>query len=121
MSIKAARRGVTQATAEKRAIVKQAAEHRLKWLERMAQDVAEKQPNCKWETVLKQMVSAAKQQVQNKKLSAILKPDWSSLDYIEVPNEKWFLSKDGTELTNLMRASSLHTIKLRTEPLNHTE
>jgi hypothetical protein len=29
---------------------------------------------------------------------SILKPEWSALDYIEVPNEKWYLHPAGNEL-----------------------
>jgi hypothetical protein len=31
-------------------------------------------------------------------ITAIFRPEWSSLDYIEIPNEKWFLTEDGNEL-----------------------
>jgi hypothetical protein len=31
-------------------------------------------------------------------LTAIFKPDWSTLDYIEYPNEKWYLTEKGDEL-----------------------
>jgi hypothetical protein len=77
---------------------KLAAEHRVKWLERMAQEAASTSPGTQWESILNRMIISAKQQAQNKKLSAILRPDWSSLDFIEVPNERWFLAEDGMEL-----------------------
>jgi hypothetical protein len=44
------------------------------------------------------MVAVSRQKATNKRLSAIFRPEWASLDYIEVPNEKWFLSADGEEL-----------------------
>eukprot|EP00956_Cyclotella_meneghiniana_P028262 scaffold65213_cov39-Cyclotella_meneghiniana.AAC.1 len=44
------------------------------------------------------MISVSKQKATNKRLNGIFRPEWSSLDYIEVPNETWFLSKDGEEL-----------------------
>jgi hypothetical protein len=44
------------------------------------------------------MISASKQKATNNQLNSIFRPEWSSLDYIKVPNEAWFLSKDGNEL-----------------------
>ena len=44
------------------------------------------------------MVTAARCKTMNKRLSAIFRPEWSTLDFIEIPNEKWFLSEDKNEL-----------------------
>jgi len=98
MTVRGARREVTAAVKSKKEANKLAAEHRVKWLEKMAQDAANNKPGTQWESVLRRMITSAQQQAQNKKLSAILRPDWSSLDFIEVPNEKWFLTRDQTEL-----------------------
>jgi hypothetical protein len=98
MTVRGARREVTAAVKSKKEANKLAAEHRVKWLERLAQDAANNKPGTQWESVLRRIITSAQQQAQNKKLSAILRPDWSSLDFIEVPNEKWFLTRDQTEL-----------------------
>jgi hypothetical protein len=44
------------------------------------------------------MIKAAKTSGVFKRLKSILKPEWSALDYIEVPNEKWYLHPNGNEL-----------------------
>ena len=93
-----ARQEVTKAITEKRQIHKMAAEHRALWLERLAQEAADQKPGSDWQKVLKHMIAVARQKETNKRLSAIFKPEWASLDYIEVPNEVWFLSEDGEEL-----------------------
>lgn len=59
MTIRKARRKVTAAILEKKEVNKNAAEHRAKWLERMAQEIASQKPGSDWEKVLKQMVKAA--------------------------------------------------------------
>lgn len=92
------RKMVTEAVQAKREIQWMAAEHRAAWLEQLAQEAAVQKPGSDWEKVLKQMISVSKQKATNKRLNGIFRPKWSSLDYIEVPNENWFLSKDGEEL-----------------------
>ena len=92
------RKMVTEAVVAKRDVQRMAAEHRAQWLDRMAQEAATLKPGSDWEKILKQMISASKQKVTNKRLNSIFRPEWSSLDYIEVPNEAWFLSSDGEEL-----------------------
>eukprot|EP00956_Cyclotella_meneghiniana_P030597 scaffold77517_cov56-Cyclotella_meneghiniana.AAC.2 len=47
---------------------------------------------------IKCMINAAKRKGMFKRLRAILKSAWSSLDYIEVPNEKWLLDEESNEL-----------------------
>jgi hypothetical protein len=98
LTLKKVRADVTAAIKQKREIQSAAAEHRAKWLERMAQEVAAQKPGSDWEKILKGMITAARQKATNKRLSAIFRPEWSNLDYIEVPNEKWFLTDDGSEL-----------------------
>jgi hypothetical protein len=44
------------------------------------------------------MIATARQKETNKRLNTIFKPEWASLDYIEVPNEIWFLSENEDEL-----------------------
>lgn len=90
-----ARQEVTKAITEKREIHKMAAEHRALWLERLAQEAADQKPGSDWQKVLKHMIAVARQKATNRRLSAIFKPEWASLDYIEIPNEVWFLSEDG--------------------------
>ncbi|KAL3789713.1 hypothetical protein ACHAWO_001061 [Cyclotella atomus] len=92
------RKMVTEAVVAKRDVQRMAAEHRAQWLDRMAQEAATLKPGSDWEKILKQMISASKQKATNKRLNSIFRTEWSSLDYIEVPNETWFLSSDGEEL-----------------------
>ncbi|KAL3802447.1 hypothetical protein ACHAWO_004749 [Cyclotella atomus] len=98
LTYRTARQEVTRAITEKREIHRMAAEHRALWLERLAQEAAEQKPGSDWQKVLKQMIATARQKETNKRLSAIFKPEWASLDYIEVPNEIWFLSENEDEL-----------------------
>jgi hypothetical protein len=44
------------------------------------------------------MIAAARTTSMFKRLRAILKPEWSALDYIEVPTKTWYLTKDKEEL-----------------------
>eukprot|EP00956_Cyclotella_meneghiniana_P042621 scaffold248723_cov109-Cyclotella_meneghiniana.AAC.1 len=92
------RKMVTEAVQAKKEIQWMAAEHRAAWLERLAQEAAALKPGSDWEKVLKQMITVSRQKATNKRLNGIFRPEWSSLDYIEIPNETWFLSKDGEEL-----------------------
>jgi len=98
LTFRLARKMVTRAINEKKEIQRMAAEHRALWLERLAQEAAATKPGSDWEKVLKQMITASRQKATNKRLNAIFRPEWASLDYIEVPNEVWFMSRDGTEL-----------------------
>jgi hypothetical protein len=98
LTFRLARKMVTKAINEKKEIQRMAAEHRALWLERLAQEAAASKPGSDWEKVLKQMITASRQKVTNKRLNAIFRPEWASLDYIEVPNEVWFMSRDGSEL-----------------------
>jgi hypothetical protein len=98
MTHRKARQAATQAIKEKREIHQMATEHRVLWLERLAQEAADQKPGSDWQKVLKHMIAVARQKATNKPLSAIFKPEWASLDYIEVPNEIWFLTEDGEEL-----------------------
>ena len=60
------------------------------------------------------MIAAARQRQINRKLSAILKPNRSSLDYIKVLNEKWFHCAKTDELfefdNGLFRAHPQHEL-----------
>ncbi|KAL3789255.1 hypothetical protein ACHAWO_004725 [Cyclotella atomus] len=89
---------VTEAIHAKREIQRMAAEHRALWLERLAQEAATMKPGSEWEKILKQMITASRQKATNKRLNSIFRPEWVSLDYIEVPNEAWFMSSNGEEL-----------------------
>ena len=72
-------------------------EIRANWLSELAEEKA-KENDGDAEKILKQMVKAARARGVFKRLRSILKPEWSQLDYIEVPNEKWFLTADKEEL-----------------------
>jgi hypothetical protein len=92
------RKMVTDAVLAKREVQRMAAEHRALWLDRMAQEAATLKPGSDWEKILKQMISASKQKATNKRLNSIFRLEWLSLDYIEVPNDVWFLASNGEEL-----------------------
>jgi hypothetical protein len=98
LTLKKARQNVTVAIKQKREIQKAASEHHIQWLERMAQEAAAQTPGSDWEKILKKMISCSRSKAQNKRLTAIFRPEWSSLDYIKIPNEKWFPTEDGDEL-----------------------
>jgi hypothetical protein len=84
LTYRTARQQVTRAITEKREIHRMAAEHRALWLERLAQEAAEQKPGSDWQKVLKQMIATARQKETNKRLSAIFKPEWASLDCLSV-------------------------------------
>ena len=99
---KVARELMRKAISDQRAVFKEAGEHRAKWLERMAQEVAlMKDPDADWEKVLRGMIAAARSKVMNTRLSAIFRPEWANLDFIKIPVKKWFLSQDETELYDM--------------------
>ncbi|KAL7526267.1 hypothetical protein ACHAWF_005244, partial [Thalassiosira exigua] len=114
ISLRAARGQLRIARLEKRAIEKEDGEHRASWLEEIAREAEKDRPDTDWETIMKEMIAAARQRQTNRKLSAILKPDRSSLDYIKVPNEKWFHCAKTDELfefdNGLFRAHPRHEL-----------
>eukprot|EP00956_Cyclotella_meneghiniana_P028243 scaffold65096_cov24-Cyclotella_meneghiniana.AAC.3 len=44
------------------------------------------------------MIQCALSKGMFKRLKAILKSEWAALDYIEIPNDKWYLDKELNEL-----------------------
>ena len=48
--------------------------------------------------IFDRMIASAKQKGTWKRISFIMKSEWSQLDYIEVPNKKWYLNANGMEL-----------------------
>jgi hypothetical protein len=68
LTLKKARQNVTAAIKQKREIQKVASEHRVLWLERMAQEVAAQSPGSDWEKILKKMISRSRSKAQNKRL-----------------------------------------------------
>ena len=55
-------------------------------------------PIGSFESVLKQMINAAKTLQMNRKLKRILKPEYRPITYIEIPNEKWYHSAEDDEI-----------------------
>ena len=57
-----------------------------------------------------------------KKLKAILKSEWAALDYIEIPDDKWYVDK---ELNELYASSTMEyllpTVALRRTFIKNTE
>ena len=49
-------------------------------------------PDSDWESILKQMISNARQRSNQQKLTSIMKPARSGLDCIMIPNESWYYS-----------------------------
>jgi hypothetical protein len=97
LNLKAAHANLNEAWKEKRSIEREDAEYRANWLEEIAEEVAlERGTEAAKE--LKSMIAAARTTSMFKRLRAILKPEWSALDYIEVPTKTWYLTKDKEEL-----------------------
>jgi hypothetical protein len=97
ISHKAAQRNVSTAWRAKRQIELEDAEYRASWLEELAAERAA-ESGGKPDKELERMIKAAKTSGVFKRLRSVLKPEWSSLDYIEIPNEKWYLHPNGNEL-----------------------
>jgi hypothetical protein len=94
---KIARANVRSAWRAKRQIQMEDAEHRADWLEELAAEKAAETGGTV-DKELERMIKALKTSGVFKRLKSILKPEWSALDYIEVPNEKWYLHPNGNEL-----------------------
>ena len=97
ISHKEARTNVNAAWKAKRQVEINDDVERSNWLEELAEEKA-KEGDEDAATVLQRMVQAAKIKGMFKRMRAIFKPERSSLDYIEIPNERWFLTKDRQEL-----------------------
>ena len=98
LSQRQARRKLHQARLDKREIHKRDGEERAKWLEEHAKAQAETDPSADWKAILKRMIAAARQRLLQRKVTRIFKPAPSPLDYIQVPQEKWFYDARGEEL-----------------------
>lgn len=82
----------------KREAQKNDGELRAKWLEELAQEAALDKPDKEWQDVLKEMIAAARQRSLQRKLTSIMKPPRSGLDYIEVPIDPWLYHPESNEL-----------------------
>jgi len=89
---------LTHARKNKRAIEKKDGEKRAKWLEELVQEAAMDKLYSDWETLLKEMIPSACQKSLQQKLSSVMKGEREPLDYIEIPNQKWFHSAKLDEL-----------------------
>ena len=90
---------ICEAWKEKRVIEKEDGERRAKWLEEiLCRDIIARESGADADRVYKNMIQSALSKGVFKRLKAILKREWSALDYIEVPNEIWYLDKNGDEL-----------------------
>jgi hypothetical protein len=98
MTRKLARAQVTKAVIHKRGVKKTDGEHRMQWLEELATARAELKDGGDPQRELQKMISSTKQRIIQSRLTAIFKPDWSTLGYIEYPNEKWYITEKGDEL-----------------------
>jgi hypothetical protein len=88
---------LNEAWKQKREIEREDAEKRACWLEEIAEEKA-LEKGTEADKELKSMIAAARSRAMYKRLRAILKPEWSALDYIEVPTKHWYLTKSGDEL-----------------------
>jgi hypothetical protein len=93
IGIKTTFTNVTEPWKAKGAIEVEDAQHRADWLEELA-DAKAKSTGGETDKVLKQMIKAAKQKRMFQRMRAIFKPEWSALDYIEVPTSTWYLTED---------------------------
>ena len=82
------RQKLSDARARKTAAQKEDASNRLKWLEEIAQEAQKDSRNTEWETILKQMIEAARMKQLHLKLTGIVCGSRSGLDYIEVPDNE---------------------------------
>eukprot|EP00956_Cyclotella_meneghiniana_P008351 scaffold11188_cov43-Cyclotella_meneghiniana.AAC.2 len=97
ITLKQALANVCEAWKAKRLIEIDDGERRAAWLEDiMTQRALEVGGDPA--KMIKCMINAAKRKGMFKRLRAILKSAWSSLDYIEVPVEKWLLDVESNEL-----------------------
>lgn len=74
------------------------AEDRIKWLKELTKEAQKDHPDTEWEKILAQIIAATKARQVNLKLSGMMKGEQAALDYIEVPNEKWYYNEETKEL-----------------------
>ena len=63
---------------------------RLQWLESLAQEPVVDRPGEDWQLILRRLVTATKSKALHRKLTAILKPERTNLDHVDVPLEQWY-------------------------------
>ena len=79
---------LSAAQIRKRCVTRDNGEHCAKSLEGLALEASIGHPNSEWESILKQMIKAARSKNINQCHSCITKKEQSGVDYIEVPAEK---------------------------------
>eukprot|EP00970_Alexandrium_tamarense_P011192 scaffold2391_cov126-Alexandrium_tamarense.AAC.1 len=65
---------------------------RLQWLESLAQEAAVDRSGEDWQLIFRRLVTATKSKALHRKLTAILKPERTNLDHVDVPLEQWYYS-----------------------------
>ena len=96
--IKRIRQLLSAAMKKKKWAQKMDAESRVEWLEKLAKEAQEDYPTTEWETIMARMIAAAKARQVNLRLSGLMKGERSGLDYIEVPDDKWYYDEKTEEL-----------------------
>eukprot|EP01082_Thalassiosira_pseudonana_P014896 g13554.t1 g13554 contig8:946492-947667(+) len=71
---------------------------RLQWLESLAQEAAVDRPGEDWKLILRRLVTATKSKALHRKLTAILTPERTNLDHVDVPLEQWYYSPSQDEV-----------------------
>lgn len=97
ISLREALTNLCEAWKAKGVIEREDGVRRAKWLEQLASAKVEETGGDP-EKSYANMIKAALSKGMFKRFKSILQAEWSSLDYIEVPNEKWYLDKDKNEL-----------------------
>jgi hypothetical protein len=98
MSRSDARKAVRTARDELREVQYSASEHRQKWLERNAENVARAAGEPDWKKHMERMLRDEKNREVNRKLTGIVKGSYQSLDWIEVPTGEWYYSREKQEI-----------------------
>ena len=97
ITVRQALTNVNDAWKAKRVVEKEDGERRAKWLEDICREIA-RETGQDADKTYQTMIKCALSKGMFKRLKAILKNEWSALDYIEIPNDKWYLDRELNEL-----------------------
>jgi hypothetical protein len=92
LSKEGARKAVRIAREQLQEVQYQASQHRQAWLERNAQNVARAVDEPDWQKHMQRMLKDERDREVNRKLTGIVKGQFQSLDWIEVPTGEWYYS-----------------------------
>ena len=89
---------LSAAQIRKRCVTRDDGKRQAKWLEELALEFAIDHPTTEWEALLKQMINAARSKKVNRRHAYIMKGNRRGLDFIKVPESKWYYNPNHKEI-----------------------